>query len=135
MIQKTLAVLICPIGAEVKNAERRVPQSMVTSVLINGAMSFAFIICLLFTLGDLEAALSSPTGYPIIEVLSQATNSNAGTTVLMSFLIFSGIIALFSSLASVSRLVWAFARDGGLPFPKFFSYVSSAHPNFQFEVC
>lgn len=106
---------------------------MVISVLINGAMSFAFIICILFTLGDLNAALSTPTGYPIIEILFQATKSNAATTVLMSCIVFSGLMALFSTLASVSRLVWAFARDNGLPFSSFFSYVSpvviqSKHP-------
>jgi choline transport protein len=113
-------------GAEVKNAERRVPQSMVMSVLINGALSFAFIICILFTLGDLNAALSTPTGYPIIEILFQATKSNTATTVLISCIVFSGLMALFSTLASVSRLVWAFARDNGLPFSNFFSYVSPA---------
>ncbi len=117
---------MCSPGAEVKDAERRVPQSMVMSVFINGALSFAFIICILFTLGDLNNALSTPTGYPIIEILSQATRSNAATTVLICCLVFSGLMALFSTLASVSRLVWAFARDNGLPFSKFFSYVSSA---------
>jgi choline transport protein len=97
---------------------------MVTSVFVNGGLSFAFIICLLFSLGDLDAALTTPTGYPIIEVFSQATKSNAATIVLMSLIIFSGLVALFSSLASVSRLVWAFARDRGLPFSTFFAHVS-----------
>jgi len=97
---------------------------MVMSVGINGLFSFGFIICVLFTLGDFNAALNSPTGYPIIEVLFQATNSNAATTALMSLIVFSGVVALFGTLASVSRLVWAFARDKGLPFSNFFSYVS-----------
>lgn len=96
---------------------------MVMSVLINGAFSFGFIICLLFTLGDLDAALNTPTGYPIIEVLFQATNSTGATTGLMCLIVFIGLVALFGTLASVSRLVWAFARDRGLPFPDFFSYV------------
>jgi choline transport protein len=111
-------------GAEVKNAERRVPQSMVTSVLINGGLSFAFIIAVLFYIGDPVAASSTPTGYPIIEILFQATNSNAATTVLMALIVAIGIVALFGTLASVSRLVWAFARDGGLPFGRVFTHVS-----------
>jgi choline transport protein len=117
------------IGAEVKDAERRVPQSMLTSVIVNGGLCFAFIIAILFTIGDPVAAASSPTGYPIIEILFQATNSNRATTGLMSLLVLMGIIALFGTLASVSRLVWAFARDGGLPFEKFFSNVG-----FYFEI-
>ena len=31
----------------------------------------------------------------------------------------------FALLASVSRLTFAFARDGGMPFSRFFAYVSS----------
>jgi choline transport protein len=96
----------------------------VTSVAVNGLLSFAFIIMILFTIGDPKAAATTPTGYPIIEILFQATQSNAATTVLMLFIVIMGIVALFSTLASVSRLVWAFARDGGLPFAQTFTYVS-----------
>lgn len=77
----------------------------------------------MFTIGDADKALKTPTGFPIIEVLFMATKSRAATTALMSFIIFMGIVALFSTLASVSRLVWAFARDRGLPFSDFFAYV------------
>jgi amino acid transporter len=38
------------------------------------------------------------------------------------------IIANINGTASVSRLVWAFARDKGLPFPQLFSYI---HPTLQ----
>ena len=101
---------------------------MVYGLAINGAMSFAFMICVLFCLGDPEAALTTPTGYPIIEVLYNATGSKAATIALMSFVIFNGMIAMFSSLASVSRLTWAFARDHGLPFSEFFGTV---HPTLR----
>lgn len=50
------------------------------------------------------------------------------TIVLMSFIIFNGMVAMFSSLASVSRLTWAFARDHGLPFSDFFGRV---HPTLR----
>jgi choline transport protein len=100
---------------------------MVTSVVINGGLSFAMIITLLFTIGDLEAVATTPTGYPIIQILFQATKSNAATTVLMTLIVAIGIVALFGTLASVSRLVWAFARDGGLPFGQIFTHVSFIH--------
>ena len=97
---------------------------MVFSVLLNGIFQVAFVILLLFTLGDPETALTTPTGYPIIQILFGATKSYAGTTVLLVMLFWNGIVAMFSSLASVSRLTWAFARDKGLPFSGFFGYVS-----------
>lgn len=113
---------------EVKDAERRIPQSMALSVLINGVQTFILVIVLLLCIGDPVAALESPTGYPVIEILRQATGSNAGATVLMLMLAWNGLVALFSSLASVSRLTWAFAKDRGLPFPDFFGRV---HPTLR----
>jgi choline transport protein len=112
----------------VKDAARKVPLSMVLSLVINGAMAFTFMIVILFTLGDPTTALTTPTGYPIIQVLYGATKSKTWTTVIMAFLLWNGIVSLFSSLASVSRLTWAFARDHGLPFPEFFGYVSPTTP-------
>ena len=47
---------------------------------------------------------------------------------MMCLVIFNGMIAMFSSLASVSRLTWAFARDKGLPFSSFFGQV---HPTLR----
>ena len=102
---------------------------MVASVVINGTLAFAFIICVLFCIGDVTNALSTPTGYPIIEILYSATGSKGGTTALMSLIVFLGLVAMFSTLASVSRLTWAFARDKGLPFSTFFGKVSVLHDN------
>ena len=53
-------------SAEVKDPARRVPQSMVSAVLINGFSAFCFIILALFTIGDVEKVSSTPTGFPII---------------------------------------------------------------------
>jgi amino acid transporter len=113
---------------EVKDAERKIPRSMVLSVLINGVMAWVTVIVLLFCIGDPVKALESPTGYPVIEILYNATGSKVGTSVLMAMLSFTGVVAMFSALASVSRLTWAFARDRGLPFPKFFG---SVHPQLR----
>lgn len=113
---------------EVKDAERKIPQSMVLSVLINGVQTFILVIVLLLCIGDPVAALNTPTGYPVIEILRQATGSKAGATILILMLSWNGLVALFSSLASVSRLTWAFAKDRGLPFPDFFGKV---HPTLR----
>jgi hypothetical protein len=47
-------------------------------------MLFAFIICLLIIIGNLDKAVSSPTGLPLIEVYHQAMKSNATTKFLSS---------------------------------------------------
>ncbi|KIW99848.1 uncharacterized protein Z518_10776 [Rhinocladiella mackenziei CBS 650.93] len=115
-------------SAEVKNAPLRVPQSMVLSVLINGVLSFGIIITILFCIGDPVAVSETPTGYPIIQILYNSTGSKGATTTLMTFILFTGVVAVFSTLASVSRLTWAFARDKGLPFSSFFGKV---HPTLR----
>ena len=109
---------------EVKNAAVAVPQTMVQGIIINGILAFGFLIALLFTMGNVENALETTTGYPIIEIFLQATNSVTATNGLMALLLITAFVALFGALASVTRLTWAFARDQGLPFSDFFSYVS-----------
>ncbi len=93
-------------------------------------MQWAFAICLLFTIGNVNTDTNTPTGLPMIEVYYQATNSVAATNVFIVAIAFVICVALFNVLASVSRLTWAFARDHGLPFSRFFSQVSAKHVKF-----
>lgn len=113
-------------GEEVENAATSVPRSMVLTVLINGTLAFGWIIALLFSIGDVDAALDSKTGYPIIQIFYQATGSIPAATAMMSAIIVVAFFATLGILASTSRLTWAFARDKGFPFPEFFAYVRPA---------
>jgi len=117
---------------EVKRASTTMPRVMMLTVLINGVLAFGFLIALLFSVGDIEAALSSPTGYPIIQIFYQATGSVKGATLMMSAIIVIAFCSAFGILASVSRLTWAFARDQGLPFSNFFAHVSSTRQPITF---
>lgn len=105
---------------EVKDARRTIPRSMVYSVLINGTVALGFTIGLLYTMGSLDDALNTPTGYPLLEIFYAATKSNAAASGMLMMFILPGFVALLNGLASVTRLTWAFARDEGLPF---FSYI------------
>jgi len=97
---------------------------MMWAVVLNTVMALGFLITLLFCIGDVKAAISTPTGFPTIQILYQATGSKAGATVIECMILLSTMIALFGVFASVSRLTWAFARDNGLPFSEFFARVS-----------
>ncbi|RMZ84347.1 hypothetical protein DV738_g564, partial [Chaetothyriales sp. CBS 135597] len=110
---------------EISDAPVKVPRAMMYAVIMNTVMALGFVIALLFCIGDVEAAITTPTGFPVIQILYSATKSKAATTVFMSMILFSSLVALFGILASVSRLAWSFARDNGLPFSDFFAYV---HP-------
>ncbi|PVH99996.1 amino acid transporter [Periconia macrospinosa] len=114
---------------ETKEPRKRVPKSMITSVALNALMQFGYGICVMFCLGDYESVAAS--GLPLIEIYYQATQSRAGATTLVLMHVIVFVISLFNIFASVSRLVWAFARDNGLPFSKTFTYV---HPTLQIPI-
>lgn len=93
------------------------------SLTINGAFGFVMMITFCFTLGDPFADLESPTGYPVIAAFYYATRSYAGTSVMIAIIIVNVTASCISTLATVSRQTWSFARDGGLPFADFLGAV------------
>ncbi|KAI0019842.1 putative amino acid permease [Xylariomycetidae sp. FL0641] len=108
---------------EVDNAAVVVPRTMIWSMILSGTLCFGMSIAILFCIGDVDAALNTPTGFPIIEIFYNATKSYAATNAMVSALIISTFFSTLGALASASRLIWAFARDDGLPFPQYFSHV------------
>ncbi|KAI2636960.1 putative amino acid permease [Hypomontagnella submonticulosa] len=110
---------------EVDNAAIVVPRTMIWSIIVSGVLCFGMSIAILFCIGDVNAALETPTGFPIIEIFFNATKSYAATNAMVSALIISIFFSALGLLASASRLIWAFARDDGLPFPRYFAYVDS----------
>ena len=96
---------------------------MFWTIVLNGVFAYAIIIVMLFCLGNLDAALSAP--FPIIEICTQATGSVPAATAMVSGILVISIACTLGSIASASRLTWAWARDGGLP--AWFSHISPTH--------
>ena len=94
---------------EIRNASTVVPQTMIGSLIINGALAFSMLVAILFCMGDVTAAVGSPTGYPFIEIFTQATASKAGATVMASIVTILAFCAIIAALASSSRMIWSFA--------------------------
>ena len=88
---------------EITNAAVAVPTSIMLSVLINGSLGFGMLMAMLFCMGDIGAALKSPTGYPFMAIFLQATGSVAGTAVMASIITTMGITTSVGMLASASR--------------------------------
>ena len=113
----------CHLAEEVRNASTVVPWAMISTILLNGTLGLAISIAFSFSLGDLQADLTTSTGFDFIQVFFSATNSRAGSSVMTAILIALTTCASFGFLASASRQTWAFARDKGLPFSGFLSHV------------
>lgn len=108
---------------EVRNPSVVIPRILVHSIIINGGLSFVLVLVLLFCIGNVQDVLQTNFNYPIIQIFYQATNSVPAATAMMCLIIVIGLTSSIGVVASVSRLTWAFARDGGLPFSKFFAHV------------
>lgn len=97
---------------------------MVGSVAINGLIGLIYAIVLLFALGDLESLLTSPIGFPFMQLFLNVTGSAAGASILALCITLIAVAANAAGLTSTSRTAWAFARDDGLPASGFLSAVN-----------
>ncbi|KAL4790584.1 amino acid/polyamine transporter I [Aspergillus venezuelensis] len=112
------------LGEEMQNPAVVIPQCMLSSVAINGTMGFAFLLAVLFCMGNMETALDSPTGFPIIEIFRSATGSRATSSAMTFTLIFTAWLGTIALIASAGRMVWSLARDKAIPFHEYFAKVN-----------
>lgn len=108
---------------EIANAPLLVPQSLLATYLLNGALGFAMLVGVLFALQDPRNALNSPTGYPFMQISLTAINSPGGAIAMAAIPTVLEICATTSAMASASRQFWAFSRDRGVPGWRVFSKI------------
>jgi amino acid transporter len=96
---------------------------MFWTIALNGVLAYAIILVMLFCLGDMQAVANA--NFPIIQICLQATGSVPAATAMVCGLLVISVAVTLGSIASASRLTWAWARDGGLP--AWFSYISPRH--------
>ncbi|KAH7122089.1 amino acid/polyamine transporter I [Dactylonectria estremocensis] len=100
---------------EMTHAARDLPRTTVS-----GLLTFPWIIAVAFCITDLPGLLSGPVSRisPFAQLYYNVSGGNQAATIgLTSILPILGFCGTGSSVISAtSRVVWAFARDGGLPF-------------------
>ncbi|EAW09389.1 GABA permease GabA [Aspergillus clavatus NRRL 1] len=112
---------------EIPNASVVGPKIMIGCVGIGTVTGIIFLVVLLFVAGNIDDVISSSAG-PLLQILKNATNSNAGAICLLMFPLVCMLFATTSIMTTSSRMIFAFARDGGLPASPFFSKV---HPKLK----
>ncbi|KAF2094128.1 amino acid permease [Rhizodiscina lignyota] len=100
------------------------PKIMIFCVGIGLFTGFVFLSVLLFVLKDVNNVIDSAAG-PVLQIFYDATGNKAGSICLLMFPLVCLLFATTSIMTTSSRMTYAFARDGGLPFSKFFAKV---HP-------
>ncbi|KAE8153191.1 amino acid/polyamine transporter I [Aspergillus avenaceus] len=100
---------------EMTNAATAVPISLMTTVLVNGALGMGMTIALFFCLGDMDKALHEPHDVPFFAIFEGATGSVAGTAAAIGLNMAIGVCSLIGMLATASRQFWSFSRDRAIP--------------------
>jgi amino acid transporter len=112
------------ITEETVDPTRNAPWGIVLSVAVSGLVGFFMLVAVTLAIGDLPAAARAPN--PFIYVLQSALGTRLGNALLwivMGAMWFCGL----SSITSNSRMLFAFARDGGLPRSRFVARVSTRY--------
>jgi amino acid transporter len=100
------------ITEETVDPTRNAPWGMVLSVAISGLVGWCMLVAVTASIGDLAACARADN--PFIFVLETALGPRLGSLLVwtvMGAMWFCGL----SSVTSNSRMLFAFARDGGLP--------------------
>lgn len=108
---------------ELKNASKTLPRAMIATALFNGSLGFIMVITFCYTVGNVKNVLNTPTGYPFIQVFYNATQSRGGATAMTSIMICLSTFCGMTNMTTASRQLFAFARDGGVPFHRVFQSV------------
>ena len=114
---------VAHISEETRKARSSIPRAMFWSISMNAALAFGMVLIFLYSAGNVDDVASS--SYPLMDICLAATSSIVGASVMLGAILVIVIVGAIGSVASVSRLTWAWARDGALP--AYFAYVDPKH--------
>ncbi|KAK8008149.1 hypothetical protein PG991_010700 [Apiospora marii] len=104
---------------ETKKAKSAVPRAIFWSIFMNGIMAIVQMSVFLISMGPIDVAMEAYV--PSLAVLYNTVKNKAAATTVWTLFWFVSMSSNLASIASVSRLSWAWARDGGLPI--YFAYI------------
>ena len=108
---------------EVRRARFAVPRAMFWTIVMNSVLAFGMVLIFLFCLGNVDDVKNSY--YPVLTICYAATKSVPAASAMVGGILATIVSVSLGSVASASRLTWAWARDGALP--AYFAYISPKH--------
>ncbi|KAH6884598.1 amino acid/polyamine transporter I [Thelonectria olida] len=102
---------------EIPNAASEGPMIMLYCQYIGISTGFIFLVVVLFVSGGMKntATIIESSAGPLLEIFYLATSSKVGAVCLLMFPLLCLVFADIAVMTTSSRMVFAFARDGGLP--------------------
>ncbi len=116
------------VSEETIDPRRRAPWGMVMAVLVSGVVGYLLLFALTLSIQDIGAVLDTKDAGgnavpPVMVILIAALGGRAGT----GFAALAAMAMWFCGLSAVtwsSRVIWAFARDEGVPLSGLWKRVS-----------
>lgn len=112
------------VSEETLHVSKKVPIGMITSVVSSAVLGFFMLVAITLAIGDLELAQKAQN--PFIYIMQNALGLRLGSLMVWLCAVAMWFCGL-ASLTSNSRMLYAFARDGGVPFHQWISQVSTKH--------
>jgi amino acid transporter len=109
---------------ETHDPARRAPWGIVSAVLVSAVAGYALLCAITLAIHDLPEIAATPQ--PALAIMRHALGERAGSIAMGAAIVAMWFCGL-SSVTSLSRTVFAFSRDGGLPFSSALRRVSERH--------
>jgi choline transport protein len=108
---------------EMDEPERQVPLVMMGGSIMAAATAIPMILVYLFCTSRPENLLTPVGGQPIFQLFMDGFNSPALLTIATICYCVAYLSSCPATIATGSRLIWSFAKHGGLPCGKWIAYV------------
>ena len=108
------------LSEETNNAAWNAPLGVLMSVGISAVFGFFLLVSLLFSIQDFDKTVASDIGQPVLQILIDVFGKKGAIALMTLIIVCVWHCGLFS-MTSNSRMMFGFARDGGLP--HFFTHV------------
>jgi amino acid transporter len=116
---------------EAKNASHGVPIGIISSVSVVSVLGFFIIVCINACVSpDILSVIETDTGFPLAQIIYDSLG-RSWAIAFMALIACCQWLMGASILTALSRQIWAFARDDGLPFS---TYVKVVHPKLKVPI-
>jgi amino acid transporter len=111
------------ISEETLSAAHNVPRGIVRSVWVSGLFGWLLTATILLAIPDLREGANK--GADVVAWTVRSVLPSKLAALLLSCTVLAQYLCALAALTSASRMIFAFARDGGLPLSRYLGKVSS----------
>ncbi|TPX11722.1 uncharacterized protein E0L32_007459 [Thyridium curvatum] len=111
---------------EMEHPHKQIPQVMVGATALCAMTAIPMILVFLFCTVNPMALLQPLAGQPVFQVFIDGFRSDALLVVALIIYCVTYLSSCPATIATGSRLVWSFAKHGGLPFQNWIGHVDPA---------